>query len=69
MQVRIATSAFCLLLPFACVAADDGELWEVASQMNIPGISGSSSYVTDRPLRQRVLSHQTTPYTNSWNTI
>jgi hypothetical protein len=27
-----------LLLPLSCLAADDGELWEVTSQMNIPGM-------------------------------
>jgi len=38
MQVRIAASVLVLLLPFSALAADDGELWEVTTQMNIPGM-------------------------------
>ncbi|HEX9395128.1 MAG TPA: DUF3617 family protein [Burkholderiales bacterium] len=38
MHVRIAASVLGLLLPFFAVAADDGELWEVTTQMNIPGM-------------------------------
>jgi len=38
MKTRFAISVLFLLLPFACIAADDGELWEVTTQMNIPGM-------------------------------
>ena len=38
MKFRLAACVLGLLLPLSCVAADDGELWEVTSQMNIPGM-------------------------------
>jgi hypothetical protein len=38
MSIRIAIAAFGLLLPLTGLAADDGELWEVTTQMNIPGM-------------------------------
>ncbi len=51
MKLRIAASALGLLLPFACIAADDGELWEVTSKMNIPGMPAGMAGMGQAPQR------------------
>jgi hypothetical protein len=38
MPIRLAALALGIFLPLAAHAADDGELWEVTTQMNIPGM-------------------------------
>ncbi len=43
--------ALVLLLPLSCIAADDGELWEVTSQMNIPGMPAGMAGMGQAPQR------------------
>ena len=51
MGIRLAALAACALLPFAALAADDGELWEVTTQMNIPGMPAGMAGMGGAPQR------------------
>jgi len=51
MRIHAAAFATGLLLPLFCLAADDGELWEVTSQMNIPGMPAGMAGMGQAPQR------------------
>lgn len=55
MRSRFAALAAALvsaaLLPFAAPAADDGELWEITTQMNIPGMPAGMAGMGGGPQR------------------
>jgi hypothetical protein len=51
MKTLFAALAFATLLPFAATAADDGELWEVTTQMNIPGMPAGMAGMGGGPQR------------------
>lgn len=54
MKTRFAALVLAALLPFAATAADDGELWEVTTQMNVPGMPAGMAGMMGGP--QRVCS-------------
>jgi hypothetical protein len=51
LNARLAASVIGLLLPFSILAADDGELWEVTSKMNIPGMPAGMAGMAQAPQR------------------
>jgi hypothetical protein len=51
MKTLFAALAFATLLPLAATAADDGELWEVTTQMNIPGMPAGMAGMGGGPQR------------------
>jgi hypothetical protein len=54
MPTRLAALVLGVLLPLAGLAADDGELWEVTTQMNVPGMPAGMAGMMGGP--QRVCS-------------
>lgn len=51
MRIHIAAFAMGVLLPLSCFAADDGELWEITTQMNIPGMPAGMAGMGQAPQR------------------
>lgn len=49
MRIHIAAAAMGVLLPFSCLAAADGELWEVKSQMSMPGMPAGMAGMAQAP--------------------
>ena len=63
---RLALAAI-LLLPLALGAAQDGELWEVTSQMNVPGMPSGMGGSTQRVCQDKDPKKQAVPMQESDN--
>jgi hypothetical protein len=59
-SVRLALAAV-LSLPLAVAAADDGELWEVTTQMNVPGMPSGMGANTTRVCQEKDPKKQVVP--------